>query len=239
MNCRARGRLRRALCGAVFVALLISPAVAQEGTRSESDPLAVTEDGLIYNSVLSVRLPEDPEWHLLVADVSSVIFRASGKSGEELWAAVVWVPTRPEEMQVGPKLDDTAEMGDVLRRGFLNVMRQRAVLDGGLQARLDFLASEGRTLRRLWFEPLPRYGEMGELCKKYMVLAANDHSTAVDRFPTDTLFFGKVCMHPDLVAAILLEYGRAILARREGMIPAISPEAQEFLDSLKFERKAS
>lgn len=233
MNSRAHGRILRALCAAAFAALLVGPAGAQGGRTPDMDPLAVTEDGLIFNSVLSVRLPQGPEWRIGAADVSSVIALGSDGQGEKLWAMVVWVPTEPEELQVGPKPDEAAGMDEVLRWGFRNVLLQQEVLDGGLAVRLGYFRNEGRTLTGLWVEPLPHYGEMGELCKRYRLLAADVGTGVFDDLPTDTLFFGKICMHPDLVAAVLLEYGRTFPSTG-GVLPEIGPSAREFLDSLTF-----
>lgn len=230
--------IRAALCAAAFAGVLAGPAGTQGGTTPESDPLAVTEDGLIYNSVLSVRLPKGPEWQLLGADVSTVIFVAPSNDGGELRATLVWVPTEPAEMEAGPRPDDSEDLREVLRWGFRNVMRQQEVLDGGLEVRLSNLRAEGRTLRRLWADPLPRYGDAGELCKRYRLLAANSGSDEFEELPSDTVFIGKICMHPDLIAAILLEYGRTFVTTG-GEIPEFGPEAERFLDSLVFERRAS
>ncbi|HEM46822.1 MAG TPA: hypothetical protein ENO23_07230 [Alphaproteobacteria bacterium] len=222
---------------AAFALLLAAPVAAQEGRTQQSDPLVVTGDGVIRNGVFSVRLPQGGDWQSLAADASSAHFVSPRQRDAARTATVIWVPTEPASMQDGPKPDEFADMGEVLRWGFRNVMLQQVVLDAGLEARIYNLGVEGRRAVGLWIEPLPHYGKAGELCKAYRILTASQSAGNFEQLPSDSILIGKVCMHPDLVAAVLLEYGWTYVANEA--IPELGPEAGKFLDSLEFKAAAS
>ena len=145
------------------------------------------------------------------------------------------MPLDPAEMEEQPKPGDGAASGDWLRRGMANVMRQQAVLGDVIRRRLKDHATVDGSLVLFSADPLPRYAESGALCKGYRVMVADEASANSNGQKIFMRSVGLACIHPDLVAAVRLEYTH-IHFEGEHRFSDFQTEGLSFVGSLEFVR---
>lgn len=227
-----------AACIAALAGLITAagPAWGQGVLSPAADPIATTLDGKIHNSLFSVYLPKHRQWTEPISDAALVVLFADAMPGCLIRAGVLWTPLDPAEMEEQPRPGDDEANGGWLRRGIANVMRQQAVLDDGIRRRLKDHATGNGGLVIFSADPLPRHAESGALCKGYRVVTTDESDANGNGQKIFMQSIGVVCIHPDLVAAVLLEYTH-IHFKGEHLFSDFQAEGLSFIDSVEFVRK--